>query len=135
VSLLGLDPEKLFNLYGASASKLEELPGWLGEAAGFIGKVYRQKGGSSMSALSKYGPYAGGYQFDPGQVDPFSGGGGALPAHAGGRRRRMNPMNARAARRAVARLRGTLKLLHRIEKLLPHRRAVHHSHPFHRRRR
>jgi len=44
----------------------------------------------------------------------------------GGRRRhrRINPTNVRAARRAVARLRGTMKLLHRIESLLPKRRAA-----------
>jgi hypothetical protein len=38
----------------------------------------------------------------------------------------MNPMNPRAARRAITRIKGARKLLHRIEASLPKRRAEHH---------
>lgn len=37
--------------------------------------------------------------------------------------RRMNPMNVRAARRAVRRIRGAMKLLKRIERTLPKQRT------------
>jgi len=46
---------------------------------------------------------------------------GLEPGEFAPRRRRINPMNAHAARRAVSRLRGVLKLLKRIEKTMPHR--------------
>lgn len=47
----------------------------------------------------------------------------ALDSDTGAMRRRprMNVMNSHAARRAVRRLRGALKLLHRIERTMPHR--------------
>jgi len=53
------------------------------------------------------------------------------------RNRRMNVGNARAARRSVARLKGTRKLLRNIEKMMPTRTtrrrapAVHHDHHGH----
>lgn len=50
------------------------------------------------------------------------------------RNRRMNYGNARAARRAVRRIKGARKLLQDIEKMMPRRKAVqrrptHHHHP------
>jgi hypothetical protein len=43
---------------------------------------------------------------------------------AGGRRKRMNPLNPKAARRAIARIRSLRKLTHSIEAQLP-QRTVH----------
>ena len=77
---------------------------------------------SSMPAYP-YGPIKD-YGLQPGEFAP--------------RRRRVNPTNIRAARRAVTRLRGVLKLLKRIERTMPHRKCSHGSaraFPFHRRRR
>jgi hypothetical protein len=52
---------------------------------------------------------------------------GTAAAHAramtGHRRRRMNPGNARAARRAIRRIKSVRKLLHSIEAQLPKRRS------------
>lgn len=45
----------------------------------------------------------------------------------------MNPMNPRAARRAIRRIRGARKLLQRIERSLPKARTTHRSAPAHRR--
>jgi hypothetical protein len=36
------------------------------------------------------------------------------------RRKRMNPMNARAARRAATRVKSSIKMLERLKKSLPH---------------
>lgn len=41
--------------------------------------------------------------------------------------RRMNPGNARAARRAISRIKGVRHLLQSIERELPRRPAVHHA--------
>jgi hypothetical protein len=43
----------------------------------------------------------------------------------GRKRRRMNPMNVRAARRAIRRIRGARKILQRIERSLPKARTHH----------
>jgi hypothetical protein len=51
-------------------------------------------------------------------ISEFKGNNPSSPQKAGGRhRRRMNPMNSRAARRAAARLKSSVKLLRNIEKL------------------
>lgn len=51
------------------------------------------------------------------------------------RRRHINPMNLKAARRAISRIRGAHKLLERIERSLPHVRSSHHlTKPHHRKR-
>lgn len=42
----------------------------------------------------------------------------------GRKRRRMNPMNARAARRAIRRIKGARKMLQQIERQLPKQRAA-----------
>lgn len=56
-------------------------------------------------------------------------------AMGGHRHRRINPMNLKAARRAISRIRGAHRLLEHIERSLPHVRAHHHlSKPHHRKR-
>jgi hypothetical protein len=100
-----------------------------------------------VSMLSQFGPYAGGYEFPGGG----GGGGGMLPSgeeegvvYEGGfrhRHRRQNPLNIRAARRAISRIKAVMKLLHRIESHLPRPRMrrglpMHHTrYAFYRRRR
>jgi len=80
-------------------------------------------------------PGAGPYRI-PGS--PGYGGGEVygpqLPAASGGyrRRRRMNPMNARAAARAIRRVVAVRKILHRIERHLPRVRVKPKS-PFRKR--
>src|SRR5512139_131029 len=49
------------------------------------------------------------------------------------RRRRMNPMNARAARRAIRRIKGARKMLQQIERQLPKQRTASRSSPSSRR--
>jgi len=84
----------------------------------------------TVSQMSKYGPYASGYQFGD------TGGSDSAAAARRGFHRRINPMNAKAARRAVRRLVSSMRLLQSIERLLPRRKAAHHTthFPHHRRR-
>lgn len=120
----------------------ELLPGVASRARSIAAGATRRR--QDVSQMSKYGPYASGYQFDPGQVDPFSGGDADVayrqsqyPHH----HRRQNPLNIRAARRAISRIKSVMKILHRIESHLPRPRVrrglpLHHTrYPFHRRRR
>ena len=91
-----------------------------------------------MSMMSKYGPYASGYQFpDQGgyPLSPTDYGSAEEAGRFGRRRRRMNPLNGRAAFRALRRIKAVRKLLHGIERHLPKvRPKVHFFHPRHRRR-
>jgi hypothetical protein len=94
-------------LFGLAAQGLQE-----GERPDFKGPVRR----SSMGVPYYLGaPDTGGDDFDFGLDTGLAGG--------MRRRPRMNVMNSHAARRAVRRLRGALKLLHRIERTMPHRKC------------
>lgn len=73
-------------------------------------------GGGSVPTMAKQGRPEPGitgmvHRLVPGGHTGFIGG------------RRMNPMNVKAARRAVRRIKCSMKLLHSIEKTLPHRKA------------
>jgi hypothetical protein len=101
-----------------------------GIAAGALGIINKQRAGKGASPI---GP--------PGFLDPFGqyggtpgqsiGGGPATTGYGpaaggygyGGRRRRINPTNPRALRRAISRVKSFRKLSHRVEMLLPKRRA------------
>jgi hypothetical protein len=49
---------------------------------------------------------------------------GRVVGNGARKRRRMNPMNARAARRAIRRIKGARKMLQQIERQLPKQRAA-----------
>jgi len=90
----------------------------------------KPQGGSSMASIPYYLQRAGA-ALGPSIDDSYDMGGlGGGEGYR--RRRRINPTNARAARRAVARLRSTLKLLKRIEHTMPHRacKRPHAAHRF-----
>jgi len=90
-----------------------------------------------MSMMSKYGPYASGYRFPESYpLSPTDYGSEAEAMQYGyRRRRRMNPLNGRAAFRALRRIKAVRKLLHGIERHLPKvRPKAHFFHPRHRRR-
>lgn len=58
-------------------------------------------------------------------IDSYTGGAastlsGGKGGGEGGKRRRINPMNAKAVRRASTRVRGAIKMLERLKKSLPH---------------
>jgi len=57
-------------------------------------------------------------------IDSYTGGAASTLAGRGGgegsKRRRINPMNAKAVRRASTRVRGAIKMLERLKKSLPH---------------
>lgn len=74
----------------------------------------------SLSVTRGVGPgeRAGRGQMEVG-VSPL----GTVGVHYAHRRRRINPANAKAARRAIARIKGARKLLQSIESQLPKRKA------------
>jgi hypothetical protein len=96
----------------------------LGAARGITaGKALTLAGGGAAAV----GGASGLYGLYKNQLEQQGVPSGTAAAHAramtGHRRRRMNPGNARAARRAIRRIKSVRKLLHSIEAQLPKRRS------------
>ena len=100
------------------------------------GKALALAGGAGVAAAGGSGLYGLYKQQMEQQGVPSSVAAAHARAVTGHRRRRMNPGNARAARRAIRRIKSVRKLLHSIEAQLPKRRsAVAPVYAFQRRRR
>jgi len=89
------------------------------------GESYAMTGDEGTGAMERVSPSSGG------QVDPYFYGG---ESHLYKKRRRINPLNPRAARRAIRRVVAVRKMLRSIDRHLPKVR-VKPAHPFARRKR
>jgi len=106
-------------LSGAANSYLKALPGDTTSMGGAGAGAY-YAAGSTKAIVA-----AGGSRVNQGgYVIVYNADGSVAKIY---KRRRMNPMNARAARRAIRRIKGARKLLQRIERSLPKARTHHHS--------
>ncbi len=107
--MLGMTPNNFLPaLGGVAGTAVRSLPGVGREVARRVGGAVRSPvGGAVVSAGA-------------GALGARLGGGGGTPRK---RYRRMNPLNAKAARRAVRRVKAVRKMLHSIEQSLPKRAA------------
>jgi hypothetical protein len=92
-------------------------------------------GGGVQVRLPQFSAGSGGVQFAGGGFSVGGGGGGTCMTKDGRPRRvrrdgkcykrpSMNPLNPRAARRAITRIKGARKILQAIEREMPHRKAA-----------